>query len=273
MKKLTLIITFFSIFLLTNALFAQKNSDFKYSLGLRTYTPIYLTGSDKYYNDDWMIYQPQKRTYYKYAFGVDFKYFMTNNLSLSFWNGISRRSLHEESYNEFYNNCMGCGGELEKTSESFEYTQNSYNASLGLNFTESIRNFRLNMGIELSYLHTGKGKQEYVNWWMEYEDVNLPDSNYAKTNTIISSGNSFGIGIYLGMEYMLTKRLSVGVNLHEFLFYSIFTNSTTGNWTDYRRNLGTETTYNEGVFEAKDNFKQLAFSNLLPSLDIRYYLK
>jgi opacity protein-like surface antigen len=220
-----------------------------------------------------MIYQPQQRTYYKFAFGLDFKYFLTNNISLSFWNGISRRSLMEESYNEFYNSCMGCGGELEKTSEYFSYEQNSYNASIGLNFTEIIRDFRFNMGVELSYLHTGKGKQEYVQWWMEYEDVNLPDSNYAKTNTVISSGNSFGLGINLGMEYMILKNLSLGINFHQYLFYSIFNKKTTGNWTDYRRNLGTETTYAEGVFEIKDNFKQVAFSNILPSIDLRYYFK
>lgn len=255
---------------LTNTLFSQKNNELKYSIGIKTFTPIYLTGSDKFYNDNWIIFEPQERTYFKYAFGLDFRYYFSSNVSAKLWGGISKRTLSEFSYDEFYNNCMGCGGELEKNSEEFKYNQTSYNFSIGINFSENINKFQLNTGIELSYLHTGKGNQDYIFWWMEYEDVNLPDSNYAYSKTTISSGNSYGIGLYIGLEYSISKHISIGTEFHQFMYYSIFKGTSTNEWTDYRRNLGTTTTFSEGESETKDNFKQIAFSTILPVLDIRY---
>ncbi|MFM7663695.1 MAG: hypothetical protein ACKO68_04115 [Bacteroidota bacterium] len=250
---------------------AQGTVEHKYSVALRTYTPIYLTGSNKYYNDDWILTENSnyKRAYFKYAFGFDFTYFLSDNVSLNFWNGLSRRTLHEESYSESYN----LFGQLMTNSASFDYAQNSYNASIGLKFSESVKKFRVNMGIEISYLHTGKGKQVNSSCFMEYENVNLPDSIHSITATSISDGNSWGLGLSLGMEYRLTPRISLGVNVHEFLYYSLFNHSTISQWSAYSRNTGAPTIDQEGTNESKDNFRQLAFSSLLPSLDIRYYFK
>ncbi|MFM7567022.1 MAG: hypothetical protein ACKO4K_09765, partial [Flavobacteriales bacterium] len=98
---------------------AQGTVEHKYSVALRTYTPIYLTGSNKYYNDDWILTENSnyKRAYFKYAFGFDFSYFLSDNVSLNFWNGLSRRTLHEESYSESYN----LFGQLMTNSASFDY--------------------------------------------------------------------------------------------------------------------------------------------------------
>ncbi len=269
MKNLKTILYTISIFL-TSSTFAQKQSEeTKYSIGLKVYSPIYLTGSDKFYNDDW-ITAPQKRTYYKYALGLDFRYHFSTNVSLKVWGGISNRSLKESSYDEFYNSCMGCGGELEKTSSYFEYKQTSYNGNIGINFSEQIKKFEINTGIELSYLRTGEGRQIANSWWMEYEDITLPDSNYTYTKTIISPGNSFGLGIYIGAEYNFSKHLSIGTEFHEFMFYSIFTGTTKGEYTSYARNLGTATTYYADKTETKDNFRQFAPSTILPVLEIKY---
>lgn len=270
-NQISAIILFFLLIVASSETYSQKNQNTtKLSIGLKTYTPIYLTGSDKFYNDNWILDSPQKRTYYKYAFGLDIKYYFNENISLKAWGGISNRSLKESSYNEFYNNCMGCGGELEKNSESFEYKQTSYNGNIGINFSENIKKFEINTGVELAYLYTGKGRQTYHLWWMEYEDVMLPDSNDTYSKTTISSGNSFGLGIYIGAEYNINKHFSIGTEFHQFMFYSIFTNKTINESKSYARNLGTLTSESAATTETKDNFRQFAFSTILPVLDIRF---
>lgn len=255
------------ILLINIVAYSQNNNinESKYSIGIKTYSPIYLTGADKFYNDNW-ITDPQKRTYYKYAFGLDFNYHLTENISLIFWGGASQRTLNESSSGEGYNSY----GQLETNSSKYEYKQTSYNACVDLNFSEKIKKFEINTGLGLAFLHTGKGQQTLHTLWMEYENPALPDSNATDSKVIISPGNSFGLDFYIGTAYNISKHFSIGTEFHAFMFYSVFTNTSIEETNNYKRNWGTTTTFESVITETKDNFRQLAFSTVLPVFNIRY---
>src|SRR5688500_16110976 len=73
--------------------------DLKYSVSAQVSTPIYLTGSDKYNNDNWVL-GGDERTYYKFGIGLDGKYYFNQNIALRVWAGWSERKLYEHSYYE-----------------------------------------------------------------------------------------------------------------------------------------------------------------------------
>lgn len=271
MRNILLLLTFFC---LSAKGYCQQDEMKKWAIGLEYFNPIYLTGTYKFSNDDLMLNisggptADHERIYYKYAFGLTAKYYLNEYLSLKLWGGLSERLFNESYYDEFINTAGN--PEIEKYSVSLEYRQTSWNTMVAVNFSERFKRIEINMGIELSYLRTGAGKQLYHNWRMKYENLSLPDSNDTYSEIIFSPGNSFGLGFYIGTDYHFAKRFSVGIEFHELAIYSLFNSTTTTESRLYSRNLGTPTTSSSSTTKDKENFKQFSYSTILPVFSVNY---
>jgi hypothetical protein len=256
--------------LMTQLAYSQKEKFEPYnSIGLKVYTPINLTGTDKFYNENWLLYARQSRSNYKYAFGLDIKHYFTENISFKLWGGISKRTIEESSYEEipFYPSGVT---EPVIVSENISYDQTSFNISPGINFSGKINKFEFNTGFELSYLHTGTGNLDYSGSLRQYVDPKTKDSLSILQNIDISSGDSYGIGVYIGAEYNIFNNLSAGVEFHEFLFYSVFNRNTNYDTRQYEKYGEFDPFINHENTQRKENFKQLSFTNLLPVFEIKY---
>jgi opacity protein-like surface antigen len=258
--------------------FAQNASEkpHRFSFGIYGSTPIYLTGTDKFFNDNWVLKEgnasiAQKREYYKYGYGITLQYFLDKNLSVRGVFGLSNRYLTEHYYSESQT------GEdtLKKDFRDFKYHQTSFSALVGLNYACRIQKFVINSGLELSYLRTGEGKQTHINWVSVNSPTVMSDSTYVKDKGSSTPGNSFGLGIYLGAEYNFGDHISLGVEFHQFGFYTVFKGETTDDihTYTYTNHPPDRITSDVTVSTAhSDNFRQFCFSTVVPFVILKYHL-
>jgi hypothetical protein len=266
----TLVIYLAVTFLSSSVTYSQKeNSDPKNSLGLMFYNPVNLTGAGKFYNDDRLLYGSENRTSYKYAFGLDFKQYINENIFLKMWGGVSRRAISENFYDK-YDYLNGQQYVNQSSIQNIDYEQTSFNLNAGAGYSKSFGNFGLNSGFELSYLHTGKGEETYNRRIQEDTNGILLNSSSTSGTINIGSGNSYGIGFFLGAEYNIFKQLSIGAEFHQFLYYSIFDNSTQSEYIYAYIYPGISPFTSSEIEEYKEDFKQFSFSNIFPVIELRY---
>jgi hypothetical protein len=247
----------------------QDTNYCKLSIGIIGSTSIYIGGADKFFGDRWYIFSiknptEQKRRNYKYGYGVKIQYFFNERLSLKGIFGISQRHIIDRS--------LTINGTTTLI-DNYQYKQTSYNIMVGLNLSFNIKRFVFNSGLELAYLRTGVGNEKEV-----YEDINdsppdILDSSNITINTKISPGNSYGLGLNLGIEYNITKHFSIGAEFHEFAFYSVFNNNTSINSKHYSSSYYSPDliiTQSETNVNNKEDFGQFSFSTILPVLTINY---
>jgi len=256
------------IFFAANSGFSQKkvNADPGFSIGVVTYSPVNLTGADKFFNDDWILPSRQSRTSTNYALGLEFNDNIAENISWKTWVGYSKRNITESSSVEqitFFNNYP-----VEtQFIQSATYEQTSFNINSGINFRAKLNPFQINTGFELSYLHTGQGDQKVQSIYDFAPDTNAFTDYYKITDTHeIPSGNSYGAGIFLGGEYNILKNFSIGAEFHQFLYYSVFTGQTNAS-TTFEDPSGFSYSYES---TSPNDFKQFSFSSVVPVILVKY---
>ncbi len=185
------------------------------------------------------------------------------------WSGFSNRRISESTHfeSEYFNGMQNIPFNIK---EYINYDQTSFNINGGVNYSKSFGNFELNSGLELSYLHTGKGLQIYNGWQTEYANGELLDSTGISQTVNIAPGNSYGIGFYLGAEYNFLTHFSVGAEFHQFLFYSIFNNETNVEETYSFSSMGQPLYESSESSTIEEDFKQFSFSSILPVIELRY---
>jgi hypothetical protein len=263
-------LTFIFILLACSAFSQLPGDSLKWSVGIQYFNPIYLTGTDRYFNDNWITGTSgngpdftYERKYYKNALGLSGSYALKEHLALKIGVGISKRHLTEITTDKFVDNT----GVLQKSKGNYEYKQASWNTMLGLNFSERFKKVEVNVGIDLAFLHTGKGKQVYHSY-VTFGDPATDSTDYYIKGEV-APGNSFGVGFYLGMEYRFAKHFSVGIEFHEYAFYSVFKSGVTYDnlyYEDYNNQVLTM----RRVTTEHIQFKQFCYSAIVPMLGVNY---
>ncbi len=262
-----LILCLMAALLISDTAISQIKNYKKNTIAVLYYNPVDVGAADRFTSDEWILYGKQSRTNTKYAIGLEYKHYLSKSFALKFWGGIAERSIEETVTGEgvLYLDTSWYTGTVTETGN---YDQTSFNINAGINYSKSFGDFGLNSGFELSYLHSGEGEEniDYVFSANTNPGMYVYKDSYVNN---ISPGSSFGLGFFLGAEYDILDNLTAGAELHQFLFYSVFNDD-----TEYSNQnsvtLGEEYFSYSSSGKRKEDFKQFAFSSILPVIQLRY---
>jgi len=262
----------------------NKRSDTTIKISINIFKPIQILGNENLqidHHDNFSIdkSEPEIKQNYFFGIGADFGFFLKNKNCLIFNLGYGLEKSFT-SLNENIPNPVNHPNEVVKSGLTYRQNRNNYNFSIFYQSQLRINRFEINGGIGFSYLLQGKRKEEYVNYQAENIYINQPtDSLNQTTNVTYSNTHSFGIGLRIGFNICILKNFKLGADFSNYLYYThyspkntmvsnVFTRQTvddgTGNLTS---KITTNTT---NINESKSKIKQLAFTNIIPTLKFCY---
>jgi hypothetical protein len=259
----------------------------KLRLSINVFDPIQIPGNDKYFNDNWLVdYScgtqdlPHERKYSRIGLGIEVGYLLKNENSIILNFGIGNRKISESIY-YFTPNPMNHPDEVMKGGTEILYKQNNYNFSVFYQSRIKIKSFEFYGAFGISYLLQGIGKQENIIWNTENAYANMPaDSIYSKTNSEFAMGQNLGIGLRIGFNINLYKKLKIGADFTNYLYYSFYNPKSSHTSTSFQRRLAydntgsfilrsVETTSSSKV-EYYSNFTQFSFTKISPCLKVTF---
>lgn len=223
---------------------------------LECYSPIVTPGMAIYYNDDWAMFPVPReenrfiREYHNIGFSSSFiRHFSKFNAGMRI--GFVTRKIDElADYTSSGDN----------TFQSFSFSQKHTMGSVFIQRTEDIKFLQLQLGLEMPYIHYGSAESIIQESMVNYEDGKIWSEGSGIYTSTAGAGFGTGLGINLGLACRLNKKMSLGIELNQYLLYTEFSKPVTTvsnsemTWhypestTKYNRNYSQIVTLKQTVF-------------------------
>lgn len=282
MKTLNISIILFIFLITLRPKFLAQNQ-----ISLSLASPMQHPGMDKFYNDNWLLVGVNKRNSYKSGINIDYFFKVKNDFYIGLKSGLGYRKNNEYIYDSIYSPALFSGNEINHVASiliddyRLNYSQLTFNINPIALWQKNMGNFSIGYGIGPSFAIYGTGNNYYSKRFTSFEGGYLsdgtPDPNHLNPdiliddyshiyNTKISKGFCFGIDIFLKTEYEFNKKIALFAMINGFYHYMTFQGETTTVYS-YKSIYQPTEVLNQSV---KEDFRQLTFSNLLPSVGLTY---
>jgi hypothetical protein len=259
-----IIILMFSLVYLTG--FSQ--SDRKNELKIECFSPIMTPSMGPYFNDEWILTANSNysRKYHSIGFAASYSR-CVKNVKLGYRFGFVTRKIQEinndkyGSSNQFYEH------------EQFNYKQNQFLNSIFLSREEHIKSLHIQVTFEIPFIYYGVAKNIYLRNDFDIDPLtNQPGLQIAEIiyETTASSGFATGLGMSIGLGYSFTKKMTVGIDLSDYLLYTHFNGPTKthGVESGFEYDGSTNPPWISNTYDSENkiNFSQWGFSRISPRL-------
>ena len=286
MKTLNISIILFVFLITLCPKFLAQNQ-----ISLSLASPMQHPGMDKFYNDNWII-GSINRTTYKTGFNIEFLHKLNDEFYVGIKTGIGYRYNHEYSYDTIYNNPIITDGNINQAAQSgglekeFRYSQITFNINPIVLFEKNLDRFSFGFGVGPSFGIYGTGN----NYFSYRETIfnggylpdGMPDPNHLTADIPgyrdlqvydmkIAKGYCFGLNLLFKSSYDINEKFSLFAMIDGFYHYMFFTGETKTELKYDYLSVGMGQ-FKSGTtnYKVKEDFRQLTFSNLLPSVGLTY---
>jgi hypothetical protein len=275
----------FLLFVLNSNLFAQNQ------ISLSIASPMQHPGMDKFYNDNWII-GSKNRTTYKTGINLEFLHQINEDFFIGIKAGIGYRINHEFSYDTVYYEPVITNGNINMVAQSggteikFRYSQFTFNINPIAYWQKNLDRFLFGFGIGPSFGIYGTGHNYYSYRETIFDGGYLPDGmpdpnhltadipkyrDFSVYEMKIAKGYCFGLNLLFKSSVQLNEKFSIFAMIDGFYHYMFFTGNTKTDFTyDNLNVIPGIVESGKTNFQEKEDFRQLTFSNLLPSVGLTY---
>ena len=193
----------------------RGNNEFR----LECFTPVMTPSMAGYYNDDWVLG----------GYMVDGYKYSRNYTSIGFSGSYARK------FKDFKVGCRaGLVTRKVQESDNFNYTPNNISSeyfnydqkhvmgSLFIAREEKIKFVSIQLGLEIPFIHYGKGTSVLGQHFQEFESGKLIADHHYYDYMTTGSGYATGLGGNLSVACQLGKGMSLGMEICEYLLKAKF---------------------------------------------------
>lgn len=172
--------------------------------------------------------------------------------------GIVTRKLQETQDYSFTDN-----NSSYSSTAYFNYEQKHVMGSLFIAREERIKFISVQLGLEVPFIHYGKGRSELVSNYRDFESGKLYSEIPGSTTTTVGSGYATGLGSNLGLGCQLSKGMSIGLEICEYLLQTKFSKPTVSElYYDEHFTTPEQTRHHELKWSQNLGYSQLGFSRV-----------
>lgn len=253
-----------SIFLSLIGAIANLHSQKKINeFRLECYRPIVTNGMSFYYNDEWATYPLESdgsvynRNYRNIGFSATYiRHFEKFNAGVRV--GTVSRNLIETSVYKYAD---------DQLNDRYTFNQEHLLGSIFIQRNESIKFLDLKLGLEIPYIHYGKGHTDFTRNIVNYENGNVWSTTDLNWTFVSGTGFATGLGINLGIAYKMSRKMSLGIELNKYLLYTEFSRPYSRHqYLKYKWTTPESEDIKEYHYTGTSTFKQTTFSLLIPRL-------